>query len=147
VLAVCVVAVVSITAVLLTPSDRDAREVADDVVEALADGDTEDYASLLCPGDDDPAAAIPPILSKKELTVSLRGLRHYPGENRPDGQVGHYRATVAVEETDTELVLLIDEEDGSWCLLQAFVCPEVIEDEYASPAAVFCSDRPHRIEP
>jgi hypothetical protein len=146
VLAVCVAAVAASTAVLLMPADRDARAVADDFVEVLADGDSEDYASLLCPGDEDPAAAIPPILSKKELTVSLRGLRHYPGENRPDGQVEHYRATVAVEETDSELVLLINEEDGSWCLGNAFVCPEVIEDKYASPAATFCTGRPDRIE-
>lgn len=144
VLAVCVAAAAAVTAVLLITSGRDAREVADDFVEALADGDADDYASLLCPGDEDPA--IPPILSKEELTVSLRGLRHYPGENRPDGQVEHYRATVAVAETDTELVLLISDEDGSWCLGNAFVCPEVVEDEYASPAATFCTGRPDRIE-
>lgn len=54
---------------------------------------------------------------------------------------------VAVEETDGELVLLIDEGDSSWCLLRAFVCPEVIEDKYVSPAAIFCCDRPDRIEP
>lgn len=37
------------------------------------------------------------------------------GENRPGGQVEHCRATVAVKETNTELLLPINDDGGSWC--------------------------------
>ena len=142
--AACVVA--ATTAVLLITSERDAREVADGVVAALGEGDPEDYESLLCASvADDPAAALPPVLSKKPLTVTLRGLQYHPGENRPDGQIEHYRATVAAPDADIKVLLTIGEEDGSWCLLHARACPETIEHP-SSSAAIVCRGWPERIE-
>ncbi|MCC8242788.1 hypothetical protein [Saccharothrix luteola] len=152
-LATAGIVVCGLVVALLDWSDRTAREVADGVVEALRDGDSEAYASLLCTDiRDDPVRAIPPVISKNTLTVTLRGLKYYPGENRSDGKSGqkrHYRATVAVETTNTDLLLMINEQAGSWCLLRAHVCPTdgTVDTNTNSGyiQAMTCSGRPYEI--
>ncbi len=136
------IAACALTAALLVLTDGpdDAREVADEVVAALSEGDSDAYTSLRCAGAPDPVPGMPPVLAKKTLTVTLEGLRYYPGEGRPNGQIEHYRATAAVRDPDIDVVLLIKEEDGSWCLSLALACPDAVGD----PPAVhpYCRDKP-----
>ncbi|GAA2787168.1 hypothetical protein GCM10010470_22000 [Saccharopolyspora taberi] len=133
------IATCGIAVALLDFFDTTAREVADGAVGALAEGDVAAYRSLHCPFvQDGPLAAVPPVSSKATLTVELLGFKQFRGE-----EGDHAKATVAVREMNAEFALLILDLEGSWCVVNAYLCGQGTGDSHSFVATVECSDRPY----